>query len=177
MRIELNQAVLRPWRANDVDALALHANDRAVWRNLRDQFPHPYTREDAVWWVEQQLAAPVPRHTAVICVEDQLAGAIGVVPGKDICARSWEIGYWLGRAFWGRGIATEALRAFTRYAFEEFPCDRLHAGVFGWNRASARVLEKAGYTLEGCLRRDVFKDGEYTDHLIYGILREEAQSK
>lgn len=175
MLIQLSQATIRPWRIQDISDLARHADDRAIWRNLRQVFPHPYTERDARQWVGARLADPAPLQMAAIAVGAQPVGAIGVTPGADVFAHSWELGYWLAREYWGRGIMTEAACAFTRYAFETFPCTRIYAGVFGWNGASARVLEKAGYTLEGRHRHGVFKDGEYTDHLIYGILREELQ--
>jgi len=79
--------------------------------------------------------------------------------------RSAEIGYWLGEPFWGRGIATEALGAMTEYAFAHFDICRLEAGVFEWNPASARVLEKNGYVLEGRARLGVVKDGRLGDRL------------
>ena len=88
--------------------------------------------------------------------------------------RSFEIGYWLGRAYWGRGIMTEAVSAVTGWLFDAHPdVVRVWAGVFAWNPASARVLEKAGYTFEARLRKSVFKDGQLGDKLIYARLRDE----
>ena len=75
------------------------------------------------------------------------------------------------RVYWGRGIATEALRAMTEYAFTTFDLCRLHAGVFEWNPASMRVLEKAGYTFEARHRKNVTKDGETIDRLVYALVR------
>jgi RimJ/RimL family protein N-acetyltransferase len=79
----------------------------------------------------------------------------------------------LGEPYWGRGIATEAVRAVTDYAFRTFDLCRLHAGVFEWNPASMRVLEKAGYTLEARHRRSVTKDGQTIDRLVYALVRPE----
>jgi RimJ/RimL family protein N-acetyltransferase len=90
----------------------------------------------------------------------------------DVGRRSAEIGYWLGEAFWGRGITTEALIAVTDYALSNYDVCRLYAHVFDWNGASARVLEKAGYALEGRLRKSVTKDGQTIDQLMYAIIRE-----
>jgi RimJ/RimL family protein N-acetyltransferase len=104
-------------------------------------------------------------------MDDAVVGGIGIDVGTDVFRRSAEIGYWLGEPFWGRGIATEVLRALTDYAWATFDIIRLEAGVFSWNPASARVLEKAGYTLEGCLRQGVVKQGRVGDRLIYGLLR------
>jgi RimJ/RimL family protein N-acetyltransferase len=162
--------LLRPWASGDEDALARHANNRNVWLNLRDRFPHPYTREDAARWIA--LCAPVvPPQNLAIAVGSEAVGGIGLERGADVYRRTAEVGYWLGESFWGRGIATAALRRFSEYAFETFDLVRLHAGVFEHNRRSARVLEKAGYTLEVRRRRAVFKDGRILDELAYFRLR------
>ena len=106
-----------------------------------------------------------------IVLAGELVGGIGIEPGVDVFRRSAEIGYWLGEPFWGRGLATEALRGATDYAFTTFDICRLEAGVFEWNPASARVLEKAGYTLEGRARLAVVKDGRTGDRLQYALVR------
>ncbi len=85
---------------------------------------------------------------------------------------SAEIGYWLGEPFWGQGIATKAVRALTEYAFAHLDLVRIYGTVFEWNPASARVLEKAGYTHEGRLRKSITKDGKIIDQLLYAIVRE-----
>ena len=112
-----------------------------------------------------------PATDFAIEVGSEAVGAIGIAIGDDIFRRSAELGYWLGRSFWGRGIASSAVRAVTEHAFGRFDLNRLHAGVFAWNPASARVLEKAGYLLEGRLRSAVTKDGRMTDQLLYAITR------
>jgi RimJ/RimL family protein N-acetyltransferase len=101
-----------------------------------------------------------------------LCGGIGFDPYTDLARRGAEVGYWLGVAHWGRGIATEALRAFTRHVFETTDLVRLQATVLGWNRASMRVLEKAGYTRDGHLPQSLFKDGEQVDSVLYGRVRD-----
>jgi ribosomal-protein-alanine N-acetyltransferase len=77
---------------------------------------------------------------------------------------------------WGRGIATQVVAAFTPWAFRYFEIDRIEACVFSGNQASARVLEKAGYQLDGRLREKVFKFGERRDLLIYSQLARESLS-
>ena len=86
---------------------------------------------------------------------------------------SAELGYWLGKPFWGRGIITEAARAITAYGFETLGLTRIYAHVDSDNGASARVLEKAGYQREGLLRKAVLKKGELVDYLLFAILRED----
>jgi RimJ/RimL family protein N-acetyltransferase len=168
--IQLTKCTLRPWRAADRDELVVQANNRRVWRNLRDRFPHPYTRDDAARWLE--LAARMsPQTNFCIAVDGKPAGGIGLELRGDVDCRTAEIGYWLGVAYWRRGIASEAVSAFAEWALATFDVARLEAGVFGWNPGSARVLEKAGFTCEGRHRDAVFKDGEFTDRLIYARLR------
>ena len=168
--LPLDRCTVRPWADADRAALVRHANDREVWRNLRDRFPHPYTPEAAEDWLAY-LARTDPLTHFAVEVDGEAAGGIGFEIGHDVHRRSAEIGYWLGRAVWGRGIATEALRAVTAWAFAHHDLVRLQACVFAWNPASLRVLEKAGYVREATLLRAVSKDGATIDMLIYAILR------
>ena len=95
------------------------------------------------------------------------------MPGDDIERLSAEIGYWLGRQFWGRGIMTEAVRAATTYAIDHLGLSRVFAVPFVSNAASARLLEKVGYELEGVLRRSAMKDGVLLDQLLYAYVSDE----
>ena len=173
MEIVLEGSVLRDWRRGDATSLALHANNRRVWRNLRDLFPHPYTKADARAWIRRQRKQE-REWTYAIDVDGAAVGAIGLMTGRDVQRRTAEIGFWIGEPFWGRGIVTGAVVAMTRFGFEELRLWRIQAEVFAWNPASARVLEKAGYTLEGRLRNAVFKDGELIDALMYAHVRDPA---
>ena len=166
--------LLRPWRDEDADDLVRHANDRRIWRNLTDRFPHPYTREAAEEWLRRNRAHEGPPHHFAIVVGGEACGGAGLEPRADLARRTAEVGYWLGAAFWGRGIATAALRLVTAYAFERFDFARLEAGVLAWNPASCRVLEKGGYVREARLRRAAFKDGELVDTFLYARLREDG---
>ncbi len=167
MRIETERLVLRNWQVGDEDALVRHADNRKVWLNLRDRFPHPYTREDAEDWIARRAADPHPPQDFAIEHEGEAIGGIGLMPLQDVARFTSEVGYWLGEAAWGRGFAAEALRSFSDYAFENFPFERLEAWIFAPNKASARVLEKAGYEYEATTRRSVFKDGQFLDCHIY----------
>lgn len=170
MEMKLSKSVLRAWKPGDEPSLVRHANSRTIWRNLRDAFPQPYTLADAKRWIE--VANPAtPITNFAIVVDGAAVGAIGLVLREDVFRRSAEIGYWLGEAFWGRGIVTEAVRAVTDYAFETFDLCRVYAGVFEWNPASMRVLEKAGYEFECRMKKSVTKDGETIDEFIYAIVR------
>ncbi|HEX2441876.1 MAG TPA: GNAT family protein [Methylomirabilota bacterium] len=170
MELRLAHCTLRPWRRGDEASLVRHANNRNVSRNLRDRFPYPYTAADADAWISSMVGQAPPTSLAIE-VQGEVVGGIGLQLGTDVQRRSAEIGYWLAEPFWGRGIATEALRAMTAYAFEQFDLVRLEAGVFSWNPASGRVLEKCGYVLEGRARAAVVKDGRTGDRLLYGLIR------
>jgi hypothetical protein len=112
MQIRLSTGTLRCWRGGDEDSLVLHANNRKVWINLLDSFPHPYTLADAQQWI-QSASADTPLRNFAIEVEGCAVGSIGLYFRKDVYHRSAGIGYWLGETYWGRGIATEAVRAIT----------------------------------------------------------------
>jgi [ribosomal protein S5]-alanine N-acetyltransferase len=171
MEIRLGTCTLRPWRMDDEHALVRHANNRNIWRNLFDAFPHPYGEHDAVEWISRHLGVE-PVHYFAIEHAGELAGSIAIVPQDDIHARLAEIGYWIAEPFWGRGLATEAVRGICAYAFDTLPqLARIQAAVFAWNPASMRVLEKAGFEREALLRQSVWKDGALIDSLLYAKLR------
>jgi RimJ/RimL family protein N-acetyltransferase len=166
MEIQGRTCLLRPLVASDAPSLAMHANDREVWLNLRDRFPHPYTPADAIAYIDAVAARP--RQTSFgIVVDGEAAGSITLMPGEDIARWTAEIGYWLGARFRGRGVMTEAVAATTCYAFATLELTRVFAVPFARNAASARVLEKAGYACEGRMRRSAVKDGVVLDQWLY----------
>jgi RimJ/RimL family protein N-acetyltransferase len=167
--LTLQRCTIRPFRMSDAPSLAAHANNRKVWRNLRDLMPHPYALSDAESFIGTVLADPRPAHFA-IDVDGAAVGGIGLRLRQDIERIGAELGYWLGEPFWGRGILSEAVPAFTRWALAEFDLTRIEAIVFEWNPASARVLEKAGFVLEGTLRRSAIKEGQVIDRWIYAYV-------
>jgi ribosomal-protein-alanine N-acetyltransferase len=170
MELKFEKFTIRNWQTGDESSLVHHANNRKIWRNVRDRFPHPYTLEDAIWWIGFANAEN-PTVNFAIEIEGVAVGGIGLILRDDVYRLSAEIGYWLGEEFWGRGIVSEALRALTEYAFANFELYRIYAEVFEWNPASMRVLEKAGYQYEGRLRKSVIKDGQIIDACIYATVR------
>lgn len=168
--LSLERSTIRRYRESDVAELPRIADNPRVWRNLRDAFPHPYTDAEARSWIDR-VAGEDPATNFAIEAGGRLAGGIGLVLLADVHRRTAEVGYWLGEDYWGRGIASEAVRAFSNWAFENFDVCRLQAGVLAWNPPSRRVLEKAGYTLEGVLRLAITKDGSTTDEYLYALLR------
>jgi [ribosomal protein S5]-alanine N-acetyltransferase len=135
-------------------------------------FPHPYTQADAEAWVALASADDPPKHFVIEDADGAFAGAVGIMPQGGEHAGCAIFGYWLGRCFWGRGLATDAARTLAAYALSGARgLRRLEATVFAPNSASARVLEKAGFHLEG-RRRAVYvqRDGSVCDGLLYGRL-------
>jgi [ribosomal protein S5]-alanine N-acetyltransferase len=170
MNIVCATCTLRPLRPSDAESLALHGNDREIWRNLRDRFPHPYRKIDADEYI--RMVALRPRLTSFgIEADGAVVGGVSLRPGEDIERCVAEIGYWLGRAYWGRGIMSDAVRAATQYAFTELALERVFAVPFAHNEASCRVLEKAGYAREALMRRSAIKEGKVLDQYLYAVLR------
>lgn len=170
MHLSLGSCVVRNWGAEDLTPLVRHANNRNVWINLRDRFPHPYTEAHA-----REFLGHVVNHPAAtvwaIEVDGEAAGGIGLVQLTDVERVSAEIGYWLGEQFWGRGVMTDALQAVTAEAFRQLDLRRIFALPFADNIGSIRVLEKAGYVLEGRMPQSAIKDGVVRDQLMYGAYR------
>lgn len=172
--IEAGPVTLRRWKTTDHEALVAEANSRAVWRNLTHVFPHPYTEADASSWIDRCMEQEPPQDL-VIADGGRLIGVCGSGPGEGVNRYTTEVGYWLGEGHWSRGIMTVAFRAFVGYVWETFDVQRMQATVFAWNPASARVLEKSGFTLEGVHRNAIYKDGEFVDLQMFSQLRSEAQ--
>jgi ribosomal-protein-alanine N-acetyltransferase len=175
MHLMLDRCIVRSWRASDVGSLVAQANNRKIWLNLRDRFPHPYSKSDGRAYIRLARAMD-PETFFAIDMDGQAVGAIGYVMQPDVERVSAEVGYWLGEAFWGRGIASDALRAITLYAIERHGLTRLFAVPFAYNTGSCRVLEKAGYVLEARLHRSAIKDGVIVDQLQYAFAAESASS-
>jgi RimJ/RimL family protein N-acetyltransferase len=172
VRLIAGTTVVREWEEADAESLTPQANDRRVWLGLRDAFPHPYGIEDARRFIAMAREMS-PRTYFAIEVAGRVAGGIGYILHSDVERIGAEVGYWLGHEFWGKGIATTALRLMTDHAFKADPeLQRLYGVPYASNAASARVLEKAGYTREGTLRKSAIKDGQILDQWMYALVRE-----
>ena len=169
MRIDCGEFEIRSYRPGDMTVLARRANNPRIAEHLRDRFPFPYTLADAREWLSVALSQDPETHF-VIAVDGELAGTIGLQLGEDVYQLSAEIGYWLAEEYWQRGIATVAVGALTDWGFSRFGLLRVHAYVFATNSASVRVLEKAGFELEGRMRNAVFKNGRVLDQLLFAKL-------
>jgi len=164
--------VLRPWVPADKASLIAHANNRKVWRNLADVFPHPYTEADAEAWF-QMVASPSRSIHLAIELDGAAVGGISARTGEGIFVRTAHFGYWLGEAHWGKGVMTAAGRALLDYLKADARFARLESPVFEWNPSSMRVLEKLGFERVAVLRKSVTKDGQLIDSVLFSYLFDE----
>ncbi len=172
--LETERLVLREFRATDVDATIALANDPDIAHNTIN-IPHPYEREAAEAWIASHPGQWDRRTAVTYAVTDrgsgQLMGAVGLTI-EDADQRA-ELGYWIGREYWGRGFATEAASAVIAWAFPALDLHRIHATHFPRNPASGSVLRKLGMRYEGLLREHVRKGDDYLDLECYALLRSE----
>ena len=167
-----SRCTVRPWRLSDAEALVRHADNLNVARQLRDRFPHPYTRRHATAFLKH-ASSPGEQTNLAIDVGGEAVGGIGFVPGSDVERFSCEIGYWLSEDYWGRGIAGEALSLLTGHLFENLNMLLVFALPFADNTGSIRVLEKAGYVREATLHASSVKFGQPKDQALFAIVNSE----
>jgi [ribosomal protein S5]-alanine N-acetyltransferase len=174
VNIRVNDFIsLSEFRHGDQAALVEHLQEKEIYdRTLR--IPYPYRRADADWWIDEaaRLTARIgqPVQFALRNEVDYLIGGCGLDGLAEGKTHRAEIGYWLARPYWGRGIMTAAVRALCDHAFAHLGLVKITAHVFAGNSASARVLLKCGFEQEGYLRKHYCKDGQYLDALLFSRL-------
>ncbi len=173
-RIEGNKINLRLVNRSDARPIYQYAGDEDISRNT--YIPHPYHLSDAYDFIKSTHSARRKKTGYHFGLENkenrQIIGMIGLLTiNHDL--RNGEIGYWLARPFWGRGIMSEAVRLMLGFCFAEVKLHRVHAHVFPFNKPSIHLLEKVGFSREGLLREAFVKDGDYVDCYIYSILEDE----
>ena len=159
---------LRPWTMEDLESLVKYANNFEIAKNMTDQFPHPYTIGKGKTFIENVISTK-PTQIFAIDINQEAIGAIGIHPQSDIQRRNAELGYWLAKPYWGKGIMTEAISRMIEYSFKTWEINRIFARPFGNNIASQKVLEKAGFKLEARFEKTFYKNNEFIDELIYAI--------
>jgi RimJ/RimL family protein N-acetyltransferase len=171
---------LSPVERSDREDIVEHLQVREIWRNTL-YIPYPYTKDDADAWIEERLAhrtdQPRPVTFALRRSDGTLIGVVGADHLDVGTTHRANIGYWLAKPYWGRGLMTRAACRYTQYALTQLEVTRLTAEVFVWNEASARVLEKVGFRREGRLRKHREKDGSLADVFYYGLLREDVAAE
>ena len=151
---------------SDISQLAKLANNKNIFDNLRDSFPHPYSESDAELFINS-TSQDNPKQNFAIEYAGNLCGVIGLIIQNDVYSKSAEIGYWIGESFWGKGIAATAIKLITKYGFEDLKLTRIYAGVFDYNIASMKALENNGYKKEGVFKKAVFKNANFLDEHRY----------
>lgn len=162
--------VLRPWRPADLESLLHHANDAQVVRGLSSRFPHPYTRRDGERFLSGEVV-DLDDPVFAIEVDGHACGGIAARPGDGERGQSAELGYWLGRSLWGRGLMTRVVALYAPWAMQRMALFRLQATVLDFNEASARVLLKNGFIEEGVARCALLKNGEPHDLRVFAKVR------
>jgi RimJ/RimL family protein N-acetyltransferase len=143
--IETERLVLRAPRLEDAATIATLLNDRRIAENTR-RIPHPYGITDAQRFIADANAGS---GETVFLITRRDGTVLGGCGAAERAGEAPEIGYWLAVAFWGKGYATEAVRAVIDYAFDDLGYDALEAGARVSNAASRRVLEKCGFQWTG----------------------------
>jgi [ribosomal protein S5]-alanine N-acetyltransferase len=166
------RCTLRPLVPEDAASIARHADDEGVWRNLFEGFPRPYTMAHAEVWCGEEHRKPAYGHVWAIDVSGQAVGCCSVRQDAGGLRCNAEVGYWIGRAHWGRGIASEALALLTAWAWAQRPeVTRLYAPIFAWNAGSQAVARRCGYVKEADLPQSARKDGRVIDRVLFAAYR------
>lgn len=161
-------------RPSDKEAYLRHLAEREIYERTV-AIPYPYTAKDADWWLafvaEERRAQGRDLNWALRDDDGFLIGGIGFHGLRLGKTHKAELGYWLAKPWWGRGLMTKAVGEVCALGFAELGLIRIEAHVMDFNAASARVLEKCGFALEGTLRKYYLKDGRYLDARVYARLK------
>ncbi|MEB3268689.1 MAG: GNAT family N-acetyltransferase [Leptolyngbya sp.] len=166
---------LRPFSLADAALVEDLAGDRDIAARTLT-IPHPYPPGLAAQWIRchgPDFAEGKSVNWAIVRRDGHLCGAMGLGLVREFHLA--ELGYWIGRPFWGQGYCTEAARAVIAYGFDTLGLNRIQATHFADNPASGRVMEKIGMTYEGCRRQHTVKWGEFKDIKLYGILHSDRR--
>src|SRR5574343_288486 len=164
---------LIPWSMDYLDDLVKYANNPLIANNLTDAFPHPYTKESGINFIEI-VSKQHPTLVFAIVKENEAIGSIGLHPQQDIYRNNAELGYFLAEPFWGQNIMTTAITQIVEYAFENLPINRIFAKPFGHNVGSQKALLKSGFKLEGKFEKTLIKNGELIDEFVFAIRKQEV---
>jgi RimJ/RimL family protein N-acetyltransferase len=177
MEIQLKgNYTLRDFLYGDALDLAKHGNNIKIAANLRHNFPSPYTIDYARNWIYNAKKYEQGKRFC-IAHNNKCIGDIGFVIGIGVYRFNAEVGYWLSEDHWGKGVMKTALYELCRHAFATFQIVRMFADVQDRNIASCKILESAGFKREAVLRKHMYKDGEFLDQYIYGLLKQNFGTK
>jgi len=160
--------LLREFTQNDTERLVAILNDDSVTQFLSTKIPSPYTKEDALWWVNEGSKSDLIK---AISFNGILVGCIGINRGKFEYQRSGEIGYWLSKEYWRQGITSVAITQMLEYVFSNTDIVRVFASVFSGNNPSMQLLIKSGFKQEAVLQNAIFKNGQFYNNHIFVKLK------
>lgn len=164
---------LREWQPGDADDLAHIINNPNILNNLRDGLPYPYTPADAADYIQQALAADTAlQYARAIVADGKLAGSLGIFRQQNVHRLTAELGYYVAETYWGKGVCTRAVRNACAAVFATTDIVRIYAEPFSTNKASCRVLEKAGFLREGTLKKNAIKNGVLLDMEMYALIKD-----
>lgn len=168
MTLSTERLSLRKLKLSDAKQIEELAGDYEVAKTTLT-IPHPYPEGSAVIFIQNMLDSET---YAIIHKEsNQLIGMMTLKIHPTY--QRGELGYWVGKSFWGKGYGTEAARALVQYGFESLQLHKIYAQAFTTNPGSWRIMEKLGLKYEGTLRQHVYRFGEFYDLAQYGLLRQE----
>lgn len=163
---------IREWKVSDADALSAVLNNKNIIDNLRDGLPFPYTKSDALFYINTCINADKnAQFCFAIVYNDKVVGSIGIFRQGNMHYKTAELGYYIGENFWNKGIATAAVKQACDFVFENTDIIRIYAEPFARNAASCKVLEKAGFECEGTLRANAVKNGVVEDMKMYAKIK------
>lgn len=162
---------LKNYQIEIAEQYAAYRNNPIIFDNVYDKVPNPFTLKDAKEFITLQLELKLALRK-LIYWEDQFVGEIGIAIKEDVFRLSAELGYFIGEPFWGKGIASKAIKLMTDYTFENFNIIRIEAGVFEFNKSSMRVLEKNDFYLESIKKNAAYKNGKIIDDYLWVKLKE-----
>lgn len=164
----------RKWQIDDAESLCLIINDQAILNNLTDRIPYPYTIKDGKEYITSVMNSNI--YAYAIEVDGSLVGSISVIPQNDIYRYSGEIGYFLAKEYWSKGIMSDVVQKVCYDILKNTDIERIYAAPFVHNRASCRVLEKSKFVYEGILRHQGYKNGQFYDMKMYSLLKKDIMN-
>jgi len=177
-KIEGKQINLRKLKKSDAQCIYRNANDKLIAKYTT--LPHPYKLDDAYSFIRKTHQKLNKKKAFELGIElketKEIIGMISLIK-VDYNNKNAEIGYWLGKKYWGRKIMKEAIKLLLNFGFKKLKLIRIYAKLFHPNISSAKLLEKSGFQYEGQMRKAILKNNRWMDYLIYSILSSEFKSK
>lgn len=147
-------------------------NNKNIQNNLRDGLAYPYTKNDAIDFIQAMLNSNKDTTFAFAIISgEKVVGSIGVFRQDNIHKLTAEMGYYIAEPFWGKGLGTNAVKQVSNYIFNNTDIIRIFAEPFAYNTASCKILEKSGFVFEGTLRSNAIKNGQIVDMKMYSLIK------